>query len=227
MKYLSSRLMAVALGTSALAFSYTTADAGCSEDVYTGTVCFMATTFCPRGYIQLNGQQIAKNSQAALYALTGDVYGPSNSTMFSLPDMRGRTVVGVGTGPGLTTVSRGMKRGVQNTTMVASQMPPHTHNVNGGPINVEGTLKVSDSTGVETSPSGNYLAGSSSTGSPQYRASGTSKLMANEMIVGSASIAGITQTGSEGNGNVFSSQGPRLGLTACIADSTNLFPPHD
>jgi microcystin-dependent protein len=46
---------------------------------------------------------------------------------FRVPDLRGRTIIGVGTGVGLTPRAVGETGGVESVTLAVSQMPAHTH----------------------------------------------------------------------------------------------------
>ena len=65
---------------------------------------------------------------AALFAVIGKTYGVGNGTSlsFHLPDLRGRTVVGVGQGPGLINRVLAAHLGTETIT----QVPFHSHPVN-------------------------------------------------------------------------------------------------
>ena len=223
MRTIPSFVTAAALGTVLSASTVDDAHAGCSPEIYIGTVCFMATDYCPRGYIPANGQQLAIADHAVLYSLYGSIFGGNDVSFFNVPDLRGRSVVGVGTGLGLTQVTRGMKRGEPTFSLADAHMPFHYHDIDlSGVVISAATLRVSDQAGTLTSPHGHYLAQSTKTQSPQYKDTGTSVLMAANMLQGGGSA---TVTSVTGNGASFNIQGPRLGLTACIADGSNLYPP--
>ena len=226
MRTIPSFVTSAALGTVLSASVVDDAHAGCSPDIYAGTVCFMAANFCPRGYMPANGQQLAITDHGALFSLYGDAFGQPSPSVFNLPDLRGRSVVGVGTGPGLTSVTRGMQRGVPSVALSMAQMPDHSHliHLNGVGINAA-TLRVSDQPGTLTSPDGNYLAQSTKAQSPQYKDTGTFVSMAADVLNVSLGAAPVTTV--TGNDQPFDIQGPRLGLTACIADGSNLYPPRD
>jgi microcystin-dependent protein len=96
------------------------------EEPYLGSVCFSVTNYCPEGYLEANGQQLAINDYQALYTLLGTTYGGTTTT-FNLPDLRGRVPVGQGTGPGLMPVVQGQKRGVESVMLSESNLPPHSH----------------------------------------------------------------------------------------------------
>jgi microcystin-dependent protein len=51
-------------------------------------------------------------------------YDPNN---FALPDLRGRNILGAGSGPGLTSRSLGQMGGEEKHTLTINEMPAHTH----------------------------------------------------------------------------------------------------
>lgn len=64
----------------------------------------------------------------ALFAAIGTTYGVGNgSTTFNLPDFRGRTIIGAGTGTGLTARSRGNTGGAEGVALAKGEIPAHTH----------------------------------------------------------------------------------------------------
>ena len=48
-----------------------------------------------------------------LFSLLGTMYGGDGRTTFALPDLRGRTIIGAGQGPGLTNRPIGQKGGIE------------------------------------------------------------------------------------------------------------------
>lgn len=75
--------------------------AGGSAEPFVGQVMITASNFCPRGWIEANGQLIAISSNEALFSLFGTTYGGDGRTSFGLPDLRGRIPIHKGEGPGL------------------------------------------------------------------------------------------------------------------------------
>lgn len=67
----------------------------------TGTVITFAGSSPPAGYLECNGQAVSKSTYAALFAVIGATYGPSNETTFTLPDLRGEFVRGWDHGRGI------------------------------------------------------------------------------------------------------------------------------
>ncbi|WP_252317229.1 MULTISPECIES: phage tail protein [Symbiopectobacterium] len=101
----------------------------CAGDTpYIGSVCYMVTSYCPSGYLPAAGQSVSISTYQALYALIGNIWGGSPQTNnFTLPDLRGRSIVGAGQGTGLTLIQRGQSLGAETATLVASNIAPHTH----------------------------------------------------------------------------------------------------
>nr|WP_317400537.1 phage tail protein [Plesiomonas shigelloides] len=106
-------------------------------DEYIGSVCYMATTYCPEGYLPADGRTLNINGYQALYAVIGNLYyGGSAPNTFALPDLRGRTAIGTGQLNGSTPIyNSGMKVGAEDAASIvstsvaltAAQVPPHIH----------------------------------------------------------------------------------------------------
>lgn len=88
-----------------------------------------AGNFAPRNWSYCQGQLLSINANQALFSLLGTTYGGDGRTTFGLPDLRGRTAVGQGHGPGLGNVNLGQRSGVEWTYLTQNQLPSHTHTV--------------------------------------------------------------------------------------------------
>ena len=88
-----------------------------------------AFEFAPRGWAACSGQVISINQNQALFSLLGTTYGGNGTTTFALPDLRGRTPVHHGQGPGLPSVNLGERGGAEAVALTQSQMPAHGHAV--------------------------------------------------------------------------------------------------
>ncbi len=97
------------------------------NDPWIGEITTVGFNFCPRGWAEANGQLLAISQYQALFSLLGTIYGGDGRTTFALPDMRGRTGVHAGAGPGLTSRAMGSKYGAENVTLTTNQMPAHSH----------------------------------------------------------------------------------------------------
>lgn len=83
--------------------------------------------YCPKGWARAEGQlQLVGSSTTQAYALMGATYGGNGSTTFGLPDLRGRTPLGVGVNEGIT-YPLGQAGGQGSVTLTIGQMPAHTH----------------------------------------------------------------------------------------------------
>lgn len=123
-------------------------------DGYIGEIRLFAPNFAPRSWAFCNGQLLLINQNQALFSILGTYYGGNGVTTFALPDLRSKTAIGVGQGPGLSNYNIGQVTGSAATTLNASQLPPHTHTTVTGTIKMPTTSQPADS----ESPVGNYFA---------------------------------------------------------------------
>jgi microcystin-dependent protein len=80
------------------------------------------------GWLLCDGSAVSRSTFTDLFAAISTAYGAGDgSTTFNLPDYRGRTIVGAGTGPGLTARALGGKAGEENHTLSNGEMPVHSH----------------------------------------------------------------------------------------------------
>ena len=100
-----------------------------ADDPYIGALMPMAGKTpggtCPRGWLPADGRLLHLQSYTALYSLLGVSYGGDGQTTFGLPDLRGRTAVGVGQGPGLSQLDQGEQGGNDRTTLLLPNLPAH------------------------------------------------------------------------------------------------------
>lgn len=95
-------------------------------DPFLGEIRMNAFAFAPQGWAQCNGQTLAVNQNQALYSLLHNTYG-GTSTSFNLPDLRGRTPVGMGMSDYGTSYYQGGAGGAESVVVTTSQMPIHSH----------------------------------------------------------------------------------------------------
>ena len=76
-----------------------------------GEIRMFAGTFAPRNWAFCNGQLLSIAQNTALFSILGTTYGGNGQTTFALPDFRGRSAVGTGQGPGLSSISLGEQAG--------------------------------------------------------------------------------------------------------------------
>lgn len=83
--------------------------------------------FAPRGWAFCDGQLLPISQNTALFSLVGTTYGGDGRTNFALPNLQGRVPMQQGRGPGLSNHNLGEIGGSESVTLLASQMPLHTH----------------------------------------------------------------------------------------------------
>jgi len=97
------------------------------SEPFVGEIRMFAGNFAPRGWAFCDGQLLAVSQNDALFSLLGTIYGGDGRTTFGLPDMRGRTPLHAGQGPGLSNRRLGAKAGAENVTLTVNQLPSHRH----------------------------------------------------------------------------------------------------
>jgi microcystin-dependent protein len=96
-------------------------------NAYVGEMMWVPYNFAPNGFEDCNGQIMSIAQNTALFSLLGTMYGGNGQTTFALPDMRGRSPLHVGQGPGLSNYDQGQVGGQENVTLTTANLPPHNH----------------------------------------------------------------------------------------------------
>lgn len=176
-----------------------------------GQVQIFAFGFTPLQWAFCDGQMMAIQQNTALFSLIGTTYGGNGQTTFGLPDLRGRSAVHPGTGPGLATIEWGQVGGVESVTLLTSNLPAlpaHTHNLK---------IKVSDAVGDTNVAEGAYLSKGISSGS------GPNKTILKSFTNTGTPLSNLATQATEVNnaapgGNIpFSIRSPYLGIYHSIA----------
>jgi microcystin-dependent protein len=93
-----------------------------------GHIVQLANGSLTPGLLPCDGSAVSRTTYAALFAAIGTAYGSGDGfTTFNVPDYRGRTPIGDGTGVGLTTRTLGQQVGAETHTLTESQIPSHDH----------------------------------------------------------------------------------------------------
>jgi microcystin-dependent protein len=130
-------------------------------DPFIGQIMMFGGNFAPRSWAFCQGQLIAISSNTALFSILGTTYGGDGRTTFALPDLRGRTPIGHGAGPGLTPRQIGQKSGQEDVTLTQLEMPQHNHSAQAS----GGGLTVQNADANQSTPDGSsYIAKPRSTG---------------------------------------------------------------
>ena len=109
------------------------------SDPFLAEIRIFAGNFAPSGWALCNGQRIPLSQNAALFSLLGTSYGGDGKSTFGLPNLQGSAAMSQGQGLGLTDRFLGETGGAQNVTLLAGDMPIHSHIIQGSMKN--GTLK--------------------------------------------------------------------------------------
>jgi microcystin-dependent protein len=92
-----------------------------------------AGSSAPTGWLLCNGAAISRSTYANLFAAIGTAYGFGDGvTTFNIPDLRGLTLVGAGSGSGLTQRNLGQVGGEENHQLSVNELAAHTHPPGGG-----------------------------------------------------------------------------------------------
>jgi microcystin-dependent protein len=168
-------------------------------DQYLGEIQMFAFSFAPKFWATCSGQLLPLNQNQALFSLLGAQFGGNGITNFALPDLRGRSMVGFGSGGTLPEIVIGQSGGTLSATLVEANMPSHTHAV---------TVPVNTAIGTASSVVGNRIAAS-----PNAFKSN---------VQNGSFLKGVTAENT-GQSIPFSIQNPYLGINHCIA-LTGIFP---
>jgi microcystin-dependent protein len=134
---LAVHLVAAALVLTAASLGKTR-NALADAEPFVGEIAATGNGFCPRGWAEAAGQVLAISANDALFSLYGTAYGGNGITTFALPDLRGRSPVGVGTGNGLSPRPLGSNAGQQSVELGINQLALHNHTV--GATNSDGNF---------------------------------------------------------------------------------------
>jgi microcystin-dependent protein len=116
---------------------------------FLGQIQIVGFNFAPTGWATCDGQLLPISQNTALFAILGTTYGGDGQQTFALPNLRERTPLGAGQGPGLSFYDLGQADGSENVTLLAGQMPAHTHGLVGdGGVSGSGTPAGSEVFGV-------------------------------------------------------------------------------
>ena len=97
---------------------------------FLGQLMLVPFDFAPVGWAMSSGQTLSIAANTALFALIGTFYGGDGVMTFALPDLRSRVPIHYGQGVGLSPYVIGQTGGVETVTLLANQMPSHSHGVN-------------------------------------------------------------------------------------------------
>jgi microcystin-dependent protein len=108
-------------------------------DPFVAEIRIFPFNFAPKGWAWCNGQLLPLSQNTALFSLLGTTYGGDGKSNFALPDLQGSAPMHPGQGPGLSLHNLGEVGGSDSVTLLQSEIPSHTHALNGsaGPANLQ------------------------------------------------------------------------------------------
>lgn len=98
-------------------------------DQFVAEIRIMAFNFAPTGWAICNGQLLPISQNTALFSLLGTTYGGDGKSTFQLPNLQGSAPMQPGQGSGLSNHFLGETGGVENVTLLQTEMPMHNHNM--------------------------------------------------------------------------------------------------
>lgn len=83
----------------------------------------------PAGWLLCDGRSVLRATYSDLFSAIGTTYGSADGTHFNLPDFRGRSPLGVGTGSGLTARALAASGGEETHLLTPGEtaLRDHTH----------------------------------------------------------------------------------------------------
>ena len=113
-----------------------------------GTIISYSGSDLPENWLLCNGQEISRSDYSNLFNVIGTIYGEGNgSTTFNIPDLTGRTAIGVN---GIYKLAS--KGGESTHKLTTAEMPSHNHGIFDSTENVDFLGRVTKA----GSASGNY-----------------------------------------------------------------------
>jgi microcystin-dependent protein len=185
------------------------------DQPYIGEISIFAGNFAPVGWVFCDGSLLPITQYSALFALIGTMYGGNGQTNFAVPDLRGRSVLGAGSGPGLTPRNIGQNGGVEKVGLGVNELPAHNHTaqstVSGS---VTGQLKCVMEPGTAPNPKGCYIANHENA----FLKNGTVDTMnANAVSINTSGLGVSTTIVNTGNSGQHENMHPFLAINYIIA----------
>ena len=166
-------------------------------DPHIGDIQIFAGDFCPRGWAEADGRLLPISQNTALFSIIGTIYGGDGRTTMALPDLRGRTAIGDGNGPGLSDVRLGQRRGTETETIATSNFPSHTHWAGIQTVNDDANATDPRQKALANTLNDSYFSGEGPTGRYMNR---------NTILADPA-----------GSGEAINNMQPSLGIRHCVA----------
>jgi microcystin-dependent protein len=165
------------------------------SDAFVAEMRMFPFNFAPKGWAFSDGQILPISQNTALFALLGTIYGGDGKSTFALPNLQDSCAIGSGQGPGLSYRDLGETGGTPSVTLIESEMPAHTHNL-------QGAIAL-----ATTSLPSNQTALAKSTGGSAYK----------KTPFGSTNFMSFQSLAPSGGDQPHNNMMPYLTLNICIA----------
>lgn len=155
--------------------------------------------FAPKGWAFCDGQLLPISQNTALFSLLGTQYGGDGKSTFALPNMQGNAATCQGQSPGTSQYFVGETTGVENVTLLQTEMPSHNHGF------IAQTIQ-----GTSTTADGNQLA-------KCFSGAKTAGFTGNYMTANAVNLGMVQATSVAGSSFPHNNMQPYLTLNFCIA----------
>lgn len=158
-----------------------------------GEVKMYAGSTAPKGWLICDGASISRTKYAKLFSVIGTAYGSGDgSTTFSIPDMRGRTAIGVGTGNATGATAHNLATKGGNEDLI---VPYHNHSVSASTGAITGGSHAHDiyyrtKTNIGSGTAGWWVLGSATTHTGSSSNTITSKTHSHDLPAHNTNYAG-------------------------------------
>lgn len=199
------------------------------NDMFLGCIKFFGFYYAPVDWAMCDGQLLKISDHSTLFALLGTKYGGDGITTFGVPDLRGRSPIHVGHGPGLSEITWSQQGGTETKTIDNTNMPMHYHHLRNGDPAKDGfvakvvtttKVNVGDAVNINETDYGNFPFASGGTTPPIYVEQSFDSQEVNGVVSDSVITGNTEMTGVGGSFNI---RNPFLGVTMCIS-LKGLFP---
>jgi microcystin-dependent protein len=143
---------------------------------FVGQVIAVGFNFAPVGWRICDGSLLPISDYVTLFNLIGTTFGGDGQTTFALPDLRGRAVLGMGQGQGLSPYALGQQGGAESVVLASGQVGSHSHSL------------AAAATATTPAPGPSVVLGTTAAADLIYAKSGTSAALASGAV--SPSVGG-------------------------------------
>lgn len=119
------------------------------NDIPPGSILLFAGALLPPMFLWCDGSAYGTDVYPRLFAAIGTTWGSAPGQYF-VPDLRGRSPVGAGSGTGLSPRSLGQALGEETHLMTVAEMASHKHTFGGGTFT--GAVWINRNSGVDVGP---------------------------------------------------------------------------